>query len=167
MQRSPKKMDPAPPIVDLRDPEPSTSSSKLDQGSNVDDMDSEGSGSSDLTFLGRDSGLRANPTDERNPRIEKRKSAQNKALNTHNPVLSNQVAYNVDYSSRETVNSVVVPRQKKAKEAEVEKEKLREEITPRSRPFGSGLRVFGDQNATFESSIVSPQRRLIRESTKG
>ena len=160
MQRSPKKMDPAPPVVDLRDSEPSTSSNKLDLSSNVDDMDSEGSGSSDLTFLGRDSGLRANPTDEQNPSIEKPTSVEHKASNTHNPVLSNQVAYDVDYSSRETVNSIAVPRQKKAKEDENEKEKLREEITPRSRPFGSGLRVFGDQNATFESSIVSPQRRL-------
>ena len=157
-------MDPVPPVVDLRDSEPSISSNKLELSSNVDEVDPEGSGLSDLTFLGRDSGLRANPTDDRNPSIEKRKSAQNKALNTHNPVLSNQVAYNVDYSSRETVNSVVVPRQKKAKDEKAgkrEEEKLRKEITPRSRPFGSGLRVFGDQNATFESSIVSPQRRLI------
>lgn len=161
MQRSPKKMDPAPPVVDLRDSEPSISSNKLELSSNVDEVDPEGSGLSDLTFLGRDSGLRANPADDRNPSIEKPTSVEHRASNTHNPVLSNQVAYNVDYSSRETVNSVVVPRQKKAKEDEVGKEKWREEITPRSRPFGSGLRVFGDQNATFESSIVSPQRRLI------
>ena len=167
MQRSPKKMDPAPPVVDLRDSEPSASSNKLELSSNVDEVDPEGSGLSDLTPLGRDSGLRANSTDQQNPSIEKPTSVEHKAFNTHNPVLSNQVAYNVDYSSRETVNSIVVPRQKKAKEDEVGKEKLREEITPRSRPFGSGLRVFGDQNATFESSIVSPQRRLIRESTKG
>ena len=160
-------MDPAPPVVDLRDSEPSISSNKLELSSNVDEVDPEGSGLSDLTFLGRDSGLSTNPTDDRNPRFEKSTSVKHRASNTRNPVLSNQIDYNVDYSSRETVNSIVVPRQKKAKEAEVGKEKLREEITPRSRPFGSGLRVFGDQNATFESSIVSPQRRLIRESTKG
>ena len=160
-------MDPVPPVVDLRDSEPRASSNNLELGSNVDEVDPEGYGLSDLNFLGRESGLRANPTDDRNPSIEKPTSVEHKAFNTHNPVLSNQVAYNVDYSSRETVNSIAVPRQKKAKEAEVEKEKLREEITPRSRPFESGLRVFGDQNATFESLSVSPQRRLIRESTKG